>query len=199
MNAVQDHFKTYKCPIWYKWLDRNVTVVTKESYVNIVLQKVTCGQADHRFTYMDDPEEQLTELKAKVKKTFTGAAAMLSDNKLCTHTKLYITKLRTTRGSKVKDWPILTDKDRPGFLEEVQEKATSLETRINEILEHDGFPSILEGTNHKKIINSLNLALCTFKYSEEVLTDFETRLKTPSDKQPSQWTYGAYNYNPSLK
>ena len=194
MAELTGHKNKYKCPIWHKCLDNNVTEVTKESYVNIVLRTVTCKQADNRFTYMEDRNLQLNELKMKLGIKFQYAALLLSDAKVSKHKKLYIAKHSKERMSKVKGKKILTDEGRLEFLLKVQQKATSLQERIEKILNHECFPSILKKTNHKKIINSLNLALCTSKYSDVVLKDFETRLANRSFISPSQWTYGKYDY-----
>ena len=145
---------------------------------------------------MDDSEGQLAELKTKLGVKFNYARTELGDNSIGKHTKLYHANKRTQRSTKVEGRSLLDDKGRAAFLKEVQEKATLLQERINKIVENKSFSDILRNTNHKKIINSLNVALCTFRKSDQVLKDFEMRLESPLAKHASKWTYGTYNYNP---
>ena len=195
------HMRSYRCPIWYNCLDRNVTEVTSDSYVNLVLDKVTRDHTDCRFTYQDGPKKQLSELQSKLKTKFNYAEEMLKEKSVSKHSKLF----RRNGGNGCKESKV---KGRPDmfvnpdlnqyykFLEKVLKKSKALHSEIMVILEHERFLDILQNTDFKKIINSLNLAVCNIKYKDQVLTDFQMRLNSHPDLEhhASQFTYGTYNY-----
>jgi len=125
---------------------------------------------------------------------------MLLDNRRSTHRKLYGTVRRVASLSKVDGIPNLSDAGvRLRFLQSVDRRLVQLYDRITKILDNEDFVVILRHTNFRKIINSLNLALCTHKegYAEKVFNDFELWLQF-ADRQaidPSPWSFGTYDYS----